>query len=113
MTQACYETHETHKTFSLKIMDTGISFLCIWNIRGWQQPKELLQSLLKKLAKSFIQYINHLPVPAARKNQNERDKKKISSISYLEWLIKHEEHCVLNHVGNPQSTESSAVMTRY
>ena len=35
-------------------------------------------------------------------------------MSYLEWLIKHEEHCLLNHVpGSPRSMESSAVMTLY
>ena len=51
--------------------------------------------------------------PSCTKKQNERDEGKISFVSYLEWFIKHEEHCLLNHVGSPQSMEIFAVMTRY
>ena len=55
MTQTCYEIKqkisETH-IFSPRIMDTGISFDCLWNSCGWQATEGVLAPLLKKLVKS-------------------------------------------------------------
>ena len=37
----------------------------------------------------------------------------MSSIQYMEWFVKHEEHCLLNHTDSPQAMENSAIMNLY
>ena len=117
MTQACYEIKqkilETHHLFSPRIMDTGISFDYSWNSRGWQAKDGVVPAIAEKTGKIIDILHKSSTCPSCTKKQNERDEGKSSSISYLEWFIKHEELCLLNHVGSPQSMESSAVMTLY
>ena len=118
MTQACCEVKqkvsETHHLFSPRIMDTGISFDCSWNSRGWQATEGVAPAIAEKTGKIINIVHKSSTCPSCTKKQNERDEGKISSMSYLECLIKHEEHCLLNHVpGSPRSMESSAVMTLY
>ena len=64
----------------------------------WQATKKVVAGIAEKTGK--ILDIVHISstCPSCTKKQNERDDGKISSISYLEWFIKHEEHCLLNHV---------------
>ena len=66
-------------------------------VASGKQPRKLLQALLKKQVNHrYSAYIIYCS--SCTKKQNERDEGKISSISYLEWFIKHEEHCLLYHV---------------
>ena len=117
ITQLCYKVKqkisETHHIFSPRIMDSGISFDCSWKCRGWQANEGVNAAIVEKTGK--VMYIVHksLFLPAVQKKQNERDEEKMSSISYMEWFMKHEKHCLLNHVGSSQSMKSYTVMALY
>lgn len=84
----------------------GVSFDCSWNSRGWQAKQGVVAAIAQDNGK--IIDVSH-KVSYCREctlKQNDHHNKKISSLEYLEWFLKHEINWYLNHTGPQVHTQS-------
>lgn len=80
----------------------GVSFDCSWNSRGWQAKQGVVVAIAQDNGK-IIDVVHKVSYcRECKTKQSDRDNKRISAMDYLNWFLKHEIDCSLNHSGSPQ-----------
>lgn len=80
----------------------GVSFDCSWNSRGWQAKQGVVAAIAQDNGKivDIVHKVSYCR--ECKQKQDDRDKKKITGLEYIEWFLEHEIKCSLNHTGSPQ-----------
>ena len=73
-----------------KIINSGTSFDCSWNSRGWQAIEGVVAAISQKNGKivNIVQKTSYCR--ECKYKQISRDKNNISSLEYMEWFTEHE-----------------------
>ena len=102
MAEAATEIRSKNKCYNDEVADVATSFDCSWNSRGWQAKQGVVAAIAQDNGKVIDVVQKTSFCRECKVKQEARDNKEISSIEYLEWFVKHEENCLLNHTGSPQ-----------
>ena len=96
-----------------KIINSGTSFDCSWNSRGWQAKEGVVAAISQENGKivDIVQKTSYCR--ECKYKQISRDKNDISSLEYMEWFMEHEPNCLLNHTGSPQVRNSLLPTTSF
>jgi len=79
-----------------------VSFDCSRNSRGWQAKQGVVAAIAQETVKIIDVVQKFSYCQECKIKQSDRDDKRISTLDYLEWFLKHEVDCSLNHTGSPQ-----------
>ena len=91
-----------HELSSPRIVNSGTSFDCSWNSRGWQARDGIVAAIAQETGKIIDIVHKSSSCPTCKAKQTLRDRGEMTTMQYLEWFIEHESSCYLNHSGSPQ-----------
>lgn len=85
-----------------KIINVGVSIDGSWSSRGWSARDGVVAAISIDTGKMLdVVYLSNSCTACDRK-EKEKKEGKISNVAYLEWYIKHESGCYLNHEGSAE-----------
>jgi thiol-disulfide isomerase/thioredoxin len=85
-----------------KMVDCATSFDCSWSSRGWSARNGVVVAVSEDTGKVIDVVFMTSSCPHCKQMEDKRTRGETSIIEFLEWYIKHEPNCQLNHDGSAQ-----------
>ena len=83
-------------------MNIGVSLDGSWNTRGWSARMGIVDVCFEETGKVLDVVFKNLGCTLCKKKKQKKASGEISMLEYLEWYLKHEPDCLLNHDGSSQ-----------
>lgn len=93
---------EGDETLEDKVVDVGVSIDDSWSSRGFGARDGVVAAISIDTRKvlDVVYLTNHCT--ACEQKERPRNEGTISRREYLEWYIRHNDNCFLNHEGSAQ-----------
>ena len=84
------------------VMDIGVSLDGSWNTRGWSARMGIVDVCFEQTGKVLDVIFKNLDCTLCNKKKRQKSAGEINMLEYLEWYLKHEPNCLMNHDGSSQ-----------
>ena len=85
-----------------RTVDVAASFDCSWSSQGWSARDGVVAAVSEETGKVLDAVFMSKECPDCTLMEDKRSKGGFSHIEFLEWYLKHEPNCRLNHEGSSQ-----------
>ena len=85
-----------------KIVDCAASFDGSWNSRGWSARDGVVTAISDDTGKVLDVIFMTKSCPHCKQMDDKRARGELTRLEFLDWYIKHEPGCLLNHDGSAQ-----------
>ena len=85
-----------------KVIDVGVSVDGSWSTRGWKAREGIVDVCFEETGKVLDVILKLTKCDTCKKMKEKSSNGEISQLEYLEWYVKHEPTCMVNHDGSAQ-----------